>query len=99
MKVSKVGLGLFIVLFIGISSLVAKSKVTLPPSWTVTRVSYTTTVEELAKKYYGDAKDYIYILEANKEILHGSHRVPRNTEVKIPITEKFREQPERLGWK
>jgi phage tail protein X len=96
MKISKVWLGLFIGLFMLFSTL--NAKVTLPPSWTVTRVTYDTTVEELAQRYYGDSKDYIYILEANKNILHGSHIVPKNTEVKIPITEKFRDQPEKLGW-
>ena len=74
------------------------SKVILPPSWTTTRITYDITVEELAQRYYGDAKDYKYILEANKKILRGSHTVPKNTEIKIPITPKFRDQPEKLGW-
>jgi len=74
------------------------SKVVLPPSWTTTRITYDITVEELAQRYYGDAKDYKYILEANKKILRGSHTVPKNTEIKIPITPKFRDQPEKLGW-
>ncbi len=77
---------------------VANEKVILPPSWTTTRVTYDITVEELAQRYYGDKSDYKLILEANKKILGGSHIVPKNVEIKIPITPKFRDQPEKLGW-
>ncbi|NOZ90684.1 MAG: hypothetical protein GXO60_05285 [Epsilonproteobacteria bacterium] len=99
-KLISVGLSFGIALFIMTTTfLVAdNSKVVLPPSWTVTRVTYDITVEELAKRYYGNAKDYVYILEANKKILRGSHTVPKDTEIKIPITENFRDQPEQLGW-
>jgi len=75
------------------------SKVILPPSWTTTRITYNITVEELAQRYYGNSKDYKFILEANKKILKGRHTVPKNTEIKIPITKNFRDQPEQLGWK
>jgi hypothetical protein len=93
------GIKLSIASILLLSSVVsAKDKITLPPSWTVTRPTYDITVEELAKIYYGDAKDYIYILEANRDILHGSHLVRKDTKVKIPITSKFRDQPEKLGW-
>lgn len=89
------------VIFLGATNFLVcdNSKVILPPSWTVTRITYNITVEELAQRYYGNSKDYKYILEANKKILRGSHTVPKNTEVKIPITSNFRDQPERLGWK
>ncbi len=91
------GIGAIYVLFLG-TLLVANNKVVLPPSWTTTRITYNITVEELAQRYYGDSKDYKYILEANKNILRGNHTVPKNTEIKIPITSKFRDQPEQLGW-
>ena len=74
------------------------SKMVLPPSWTVTRCTYDISVEELAQKYYGDSQDYRLILEANKKLLRGRHTVPKNTEIKIPVTDKFRDQPEKLGW-
>jgi phage tail protein X len=90
-------IGVASALFLG-TALVANEKVNLPSSWTTTRVTYNITVEELAKKYYGDTKDYKLILEANKNILRGNHTVPKNTEIKIPITSKFRDQPEQLGW-
>jgi hypothetical protein len=85
------------VIFLG-TTLVANEKVILPPSWTTTRITYDITVKELAQRYYGDSKEYKLILEANKNILRGRHTVPKNTEIKIPITPKFRDRPERLGW-
>jgi phage tail protein X len=80
------------------TALVAEEKVDLPPSWTTTRITYDITVEELAERYYGDAKHYKLILKANKKILNGNHTVPKNTEIKIPITPNFKDQPEQLGW-
>jgi len=94
----KLGVSIMILLSITNFLVADSSKVILPPSWTTTRITYDITVEELAQRYYGDAKDYKYILEANKKILRGSHTVPKNTEIKIPITPKFRDQPEKLGW-
>jgi nucleoid-associated protein YgaU len=64
--------------------------------YTVTRVSSATTLKKLAQRYYGDESDYTIIQEANKK-LHMS--IPSNTEVKIPITDKFTDQPEQLGWR
>jgi len=99
-KLISVSLGFSVAVFFMVTTfLVAdNSKVVLPPSWTVTRLNYAITVEELAQRYYGNAKDYKYILEANKKILKGNHTVPKDTEIKIPITENFRDQPEKLGW-
>jgi len=90
-------IGVASVIFSG-TTLVASEKVTLPLSWTTTRITYDITVEELAQRYYGDSKEYKLILEANKNILRGRHTVPKHTEIKIPITSKFRDQPEQLGW-
>jgi len=86
------------ILLMGALGLQAKERIVLPPSWVNATFNYDVTVEELAKMYYGDSKDYVYILEANRDILGGSHLVKKNTEVKIPITEKFREIPQKLGW-
>lgn len=90
-------LGAVSILFFNIS-LSAEDRVVLPPSWTTTRVTYNTTVEELSERYYGNKSDYKLILEANKKILRGSHIVTKNMEIRIPITPKFRDQPEKLGW-
>jgi len=46
--------------------------------------------------YYGDADDYVVIKKANKGLVMN---VPKNTEVIIPITSKFKDQPEQLSWK
>jgi predicted DNA-binding ArsR family transcriptional regulator len=63
--------------------------------YTTTRVSQATTLKKLAQLYYGDENDYVIIQKANKGLrMH----VPRNTEVVIPITEKFKDQPEQLDW-
>jgi hypothetical protein len=98
-RISKLTLGTGVaLLLIWGTALVAKDEVVLPPSWTTTRVTYNISVKELAKRYYGDANDYKLILKANKDILRGKHIVPKNTEIKIPITSKFRDQPEKLGW-
>lgn len=63
--------------------------------YTTTRVSQATTLKKLAKRYYGDENDYKIIQKANNGL---GMNVPRNTEVIIPITEKFKDQPEQLSW-
>jgi len=67
-------------------------------SWINTRVNYDISVKELAERYYGDASDYTIILNANKGLIGSNLIVHKNTEIKIPVTEKFRDQPEILGW-
>ncbi len=67
-------------------------------SWINTRIPYNTTAKELAEKYYGDASDYKIIIEANKGVISKNGFVPKHTEIKIPVTEKFQDQPEVLGW-
>jgi phage tail protein X len=78
------------------SLLVAKDIV--PNSWINTRVTYDISVKELAERYYGDASEYKVILNANRGLIGKNLIVPKNTEIKIPITEKFTDQPEMLGW-
>jgi hypothetical protein len=60
-----------------------------------TRVSQATTLKKLAQRYYGDENEYIIIKKANIGI---GMNVPRNTEVRIPVTDKFKDQPEQLSW-
>jgi phage tail protein X len=78
------------------SLLVAKDIV--PNSWINTRVTYDISVKELAERYYGDASEYKVILNANRGLIGKNLIVPKNTEIQIPITEKFTDQPEMLGW-
>jgi nucleoid-associated protein YgaU len=97
-------LGVSLILSLGATTLLAEegkpldevpAKVDHTP-YTVTRVSKKTTLKKLAKRYYGDEKDYVIIQKANKGL---GMNVPRNTELKIPITEKFKDQPEQLSWR
>ena len=98
------GISISLVVSLGAISLSAqegKPKDTIPEiiehtPYMVTRVSVPTTLKKLAKRYYDDENDYIIIQKANKKL---NMNIPRNTEVKIPITDKFTDQPEQLGWK
>jgi predicted DNA-binding ArsR family transcriptional regulator len=103
-KLLTLGLGVSIVLSLGTITLSAEEgkpldevpeKVEHTP-YTTTRVSQATTLKKLAQLYYGDENEYVIIQKANKGL---KMYVPRNTEVIIPITEKFRDQPEQLDWK
>jgi len=109
-KLLKLSLGVSTILFLGMSQLSfanefgekninklseTTSQVT---SWITTRVPYDISARELAQKYYGDENDYQIIVNANKGIIGKNLMFKKNTEVKIPITEKFRDQPEKIGW-
>jgi len=63
--------------------------------FTVTRVNIDTNMIKLAELYYGDANDSKVIQDANKNL---DMNISQNTEVKIPITAKFKDQPEQLSW-
>jgi len=67
-------------------------------SWINTRVPYDISVKELAERYYGDASEYPIIVEANKGLIGKDLIVRKDTEIKIPVTDKFTDQPEILGW-
>ena len=103
-ELMKLGLGLSLILTLSTTTLLADEgkplsevpeKVEHTP-FTTTRVSQDTTLKKLAQLYYGDENDYTVIQNANKDL---SMNVPKNTEVNIPITEKFKDQPEQLDWK
>lgn len=66
--------------------------------WVNTRIPYDISAKELAKRYYSDANDYMIIVNANKGLFNKNLIVRKNTEIKIPITPKFKDQPEILGW-
>ena len=102
-KLLTLGLGVSMILALGVTTLLAEEgkpldeipeKVEHTP-YTTTRVSQATTLKKLAQLYYGDENDYVIIQKANKGL---RMNVPRNTEVIIPITEKFKDQPEQLDW-
>ncbi len=103
-KLLTFSLGVSMILALGMTTLSAEEgkpldevpkKVEHTP-FTTTRVSQATTLKKLAQLYYGDENDYTIIQKANKGL---GMNVPKNTEVNIPITEKFKDQPEQLSWK
>ena len=103
-ELMKLGLGLSLILTLSTTTLLADEgkplsevpeKVEHTP-FTTTRVTQATTLKKLAKRYYGDENDYVVIQKANKGL---GMNIPRNTELKIPITSKFKDQPEQLSWR
>ena len=66
--------------------------------WINTRIPYDISAKELAQRYYNDENDYMIIVNANKGLFNSNLILRKNTEVKIPITPKFTDQPEILGW-
>lgn len=58
-----------------------------------------TTLEDLASTYYGDVKESETIYQANKEVIGKNRKLKKGMKLEIPVTEKFREQPEHLGWR
>lgn len=108
-KLMKLSFGLFATLFLGMSNLSFAngivegnqklSETTQPTtSWIMTRVPYDISAKELAQDYYGDENEYHIIVAANKGIIGKNLMFRKHTEVKIPITEKFQDQPEKIGW-
>ncbi len=107
-KLFKLGIGASLVLSMGLTTqLIADGSnnnggvghVTQGMSWITIRVPYPNmTLQELAQKYYGDANDYLIIYNANKNIIGKNLKLRRDMEIRIPITDKFTDQPEILGW-
>ena len=57
-----------------------------------------TTLEDLASTYYSDIHEADTIYNANREIIGKDKKLVKNMILKIPVTEKFKDQPEHLGW-
>ena len=57
------------------------------------------TLEDLASSYYGDVKDAHIIYDANTNIIGKDHKLYEGMQLAIPVTDKFRDQPEHLGWR
>jgi len=60
--------------------------------------SSTTTLADLASTYYGDVEEATLIYEANKDVIPKSKKLKKGMKLKIPVTDKFIDQPEHLGW-
>ena len=106
-KLFKFGIGASLVLSIGLTTLIANESsnndgvghVTQGMTWITIRVPYPNmTLRELAKKYYGDANEYLIIYKANKNVIGKDMKLRKNMKIHIPVTSKFTDQPEILGW-
>lgn len=94
-----------LLIFLGTSTVVSANQSTvlseLPKNMTWTNIVVRfndTTLEDLASTYYGDVKEASMIYEANRAVIPKSKKLHKGMKLKLPITEKFRDQPERLGW-
>jgi len=68
-------------------------------TWVNIVVSSTaTTLADLASTYYGDVEEASLIYEANKDVIPKSKKLKKGMKLKIPVTDKFIDQPEHLGW-
>lgn len=61
--------------------------------------SSSVTLSDLASTYYGDASETEIIYNANKDVIGKDRKLSSGMELEIPVTEKFRDQPEHLGWR
>ncbi|CAA6822627.1 MAG: Unknown protein [uncultured Sulfurovum sp.] len=57
------------------------------------------TLSDLASSYYGDASETEVIYNANRDVIGENRQLSSGMELEIPVTEKFRDQPEHLGWR
>ncbi len=90
----KNGLLRIIMLFAFLSTLV------LARVWIdITISSDDVTLEDLASTYYGDASETEVIYNANKGVIKKDRKLRKGMKLEIPVTEKFRDQPEHLGWR
>jgi hypothetical protein len=66
--------------------------------WIDLTLPYTMTLQELAGMYYSDENDYTIIYDANRDVVPKTLQVEKGMLIKIPVTEKFEDQPLILGW-
>ena len=91
MKNGLIKIGVLIALFFTI---------TLAGTWiNITINSNEVTLEDLASSYYGDVNDADIIYDANSEVIPKNRKLNKGMKLEIPVTEKFRDQPEHLGWR
>ncbi|CAA6816946.1 MAG: Unknown protein [uncultured Sulfurovum sp.] len=57
------------------------------------------TLEDLASSYYADASETEVIYNANRDVIGQNRQLRKGMKLQIPVTDKFREQPEHLGWR
>jgi hypothetical protein len=57
-----------------------------------------TTLEDLALIYYGDIREASLIYNANIDTIPKSKKLKKGMKLKMPVTKKYIDQPEHLGW-
>lgn len=92
-----------ILLLLGLMSMGLEARKMTPPivygkSWIETRLTYSITASELAQKYYGNPKEVSELIKANKTIQNATDTLTKDMIIHIPVTNNFKDQPERLGW-
>jgi hypothetical protein len=65
----------------------------------ITISSNTVTLGDLASSYYADVNDAEVIYDANKDVIGENRKLKKGMKLAIPVTDKFIEQPEHLGWR
>ena len=74
--------------------------ITLAGTWiNITINSNNVTLEDLASSYYGDKKETEIIYNANKDVIGTNRILTSGMKLEIPVTDKFIDQPEHLGWR
>lgn len=80
--------------------LIASTTLLMAGTWINITVEFDdTTLEDLASTYYGDVTESDTIYQANKEVIGKNRKLREGMVLEIPVTEKFRDQPEHLGWR
>jgi len=76
------------------------STIVIAGTWiNITISSNDVTLEDLASTYYGDVTETGVIYNVNKEVIGKDRKLHSGMKLKIPVTDKFRDQPEHLGWR
>ena len=66
---------------------------TPPLKWVEVQVEDNRNIYDLALEYYGDAQAYDKIYAANRDVIGSDFQLKNGMRLKIPITERFKEQP------
>ena len=66
--------------------------------WIEIRVPYNMKTSELAGIYYSDENDYTVIYNANRGRIPSNMYLRKGMSLVIPVTEKFKDYPEKIGW-
>jgi len=107
-KFLKLGLGVSLLMGMGLNTVavadeevqgaVSSSEVVQGFTWVDVRLPANMTIQELAQMYYGDENEYPVIQKANPKVVGKKTHLSKGMTIKIPVTDKFTDQPERLGW-